>query len=312
MPEVSFVRRNIWIILLGLAFHSSLIVLTTMLVLIIQAAISKPPKYINRGFFIGLMLSFGTCFMSMVLIYMKYSERKRSRHRTEGLGINLEALNEPEPALPQLNTAPRDIDALRTVIRNWEHGAQPTQQDLRSMMVSRNQPSAVANVAGDNNNIRANTHCRRVIVPDNEGNIELQTLPSPHQPLPHIPDTAIELQRFLDHELQRQEAIKRRISNWLQGISTAQETAHLPQRRDSLVPLPLLKHRQIQVEVPQLQAVPIKRDRRGNRGVFGCPLTPSANRKTAFYTFTSASTTQRIKALSTFIPRPLSTFASWQ
>ncbi|KAL9576095.1 MAG: hypothetical protein Q9203_007803, partial [Teloschistes exilis] len=52
----------------------------------------------------------------------------------------------------------------------------------------------------------------------------------------------------------RQEAVKRRIRNWLQGVAETSSHAHqYPQRRDALVPLPLLRHRK---EVPTLMAVP--------------------------------------------------------
>ncbi|KAL8660133.1 MAG: hypothetical protein Q9202_006789 [Teloschistes flavicans] len=274
MTEVSFVKRHLWTILLGLIFNMSLVILTTMLVLIIQAAISKPPKYINRGYFIGLMLAFGTCFMTIVLLYVKYSERTRQKHKPQGLGIKLVPMNEPELALPPSHPVPRDdIERIQALIDNWQHGHPPERHDLRSILALRHQPSAIAHVAGATNNNHPHLpcphhhhhHAPHPLSPTHA--IELQPLPPapPQRPAPAIPATARDLQRFLDHELQRQEAIKRRIRNWLQGISTTHDSSTYPPRRDSLVPLPLLKHR---TEVPRLMDVPAHRRKGSGASAF--------------------------------------------
>ncbi|KAI4098558.1 MAG: hypothetical protein L6R37_006436 [Teloschistes peruensis] len=273
--ELSFFRRKLWTIFLGLTFHSSIIVLTTMLVLIIQAATSKPRKYINRGYFIGLMLAFGACFTTTILIYVKYSERKRRKRKLQGLSMRLAALNEPELALHPRNPIQRDgIERIHTVINSWQHGNPPDRQDLRSIIGPRVQQSAIAHLAGTTNNppyspqsphsprcphSPHHPHHHHHHVPHSPpaaappDAIEMQPLP-PSRPAPAIPTTAHDLQRFLDHELQRQEAVKRRIRNWLQGVAETSSHAHQhPQRRDALVPLPLLRHR---TEMPTLMAVP--------------------------------------------------------
>ncbi|KAI4202058.1 MAG: hypothetical protein LQ350_002847 [Teloschistes chrysophthalmus] len=265
--EVSFFRRNRWIIFLGLTFHSSVIVLTTMLVLIIQAATSKPPKYINRGYFIGLMLAFGACFTTTIMIYIKYSERRRQKRKPQSLGVKLAALNEPELALhPPYPVVRDDVERIHNVINSWQHGHPPDRQDLRSILGPRMQQSAIAHLAGTTNNPphsprsphhppyhHETPHSPPPATPNADA-IELKPLP-PSRPAPPVPTTARDLQRFLDHELQRQEAVKRRIRNWLQGVvdNSTHEGHQYPQRRDSLIPLPLLKHR---TEVPRLLAVP--------------------------------------------------------
>ncbi|KAL8721202.1 MAG: hypothetical protein Q9181_007758, partial [Wetmoreana brouardii] len=242
--QQSFVYRN-RIIISAVVLQLSLIVLTITLVLVITAATSKPPKHIKPGYYVGSMLSSATGFASIVVLYVNCKERKKSEANHPP-----DEVNDPELTLPPFTSTQRDFNELRAVVSNWESAAPPNR--LRSIMTSRPQPSASARVAGSNNRV-ANVRVRAFIT-ENQG-IEMQSLPAPQQPRPDSTDTALELQRFLDHELQRQEAIKRRINSWLEDISATQESLVRPHRRDSLPQHPSAR----QLQVPQLQSPPPQR-----------------------------------------------------
>ncbi|KAL8700724.1 MAG: hypothetical protein Q9201_005293 [Fulgogasparrea decipioides] len=253
----SFARRNFRVITVAVGLQLALVVLTTMLVLIITAATSKPPKHIKPGYYIGAMLSSATGFASIVVFYMNCKERKKSESNRPP-----DEVNDPELALPPFTPMQRDFDELRAVVSNWESVAPPIR--VRSIMTSRPQPSASARVAGSNNRV-ANARVRAFIT-ENQG-IEMQSLPAPQQPRPGS-NTALELQRFLDHELQRQEAIKRRINSWLEDISATQESMIRPHRRDSLLRHPSPR----QLQVPQLLSPPPQR--RQTPRTSSCPAFP--------------------------------------
>ncbi|KAL8720737.1 MAG: hypothetical protein Q9225_002437 [Loekoesia sp. 1 TL-2023] len=238
-PQASFLKRNFQFIALATVFHIALIVVTTLLVLIITAATSKPPEHIRPGYYIGVIVSFAMGLASSIVGYVKWNERKTSS-ASEAKGPDVNAVSQAELGLALSPLAPKSpMDDLRAVVSNWEQSAPAGgPQHLRALMASRNPlPSASARIAGSNNRM-ANAP---VI---NDQGIELQSLHHHHQPHQrHEPatNTALELQRFLDHELQRQELIKGRISNWLQGIASAQET--LIQKSASQRPQPK-RHRQ--------------------------------------------------------------------
>ncbi|KAI4176415.1 MAG: hypothetical protein LQ343_001155 [Gyalolechia ehrenbergii] len=189
-----------------------------MVVLIIAAAKSKPPKRIKPGYYTGLMLSFACGIASIILGYVKWNERKTSSPG-EGTCPGVNELNCAEFGLALSPLPPRSpMDDTRAIVSNWEHSTPAARHHhLNTLMATRNPlPSASARIAGSSNR----PFPQPPFITDRS--IELASLsPYPrHHHQRHEPatDTALELQRFIDHELQRQELIKRRISAWLHGI----------------------------------------------------------------------------------------------
>ncbi|KAL8922136.1 MAG: hypothetical protein Q9208_005331 [Pyrenodesmia sp. 3 TL-2023] len=207
--QASFLKRYLLFVALAALFHISLIVVTTLLVLIITAATATPRKRIEPGYWIGVILSFASGLASIIITYVKWNERK----------INLSTGEAPQPISNTINQAelgltpsafPRSpVDDIRAVVSNWDPSAPAlAPYHVRALLAHRNHlPSASARIAGSNN---------RPHITDQ--GIEMQSLHQDHQQHPTVNNTAIELQRFLDHELERQEAIKRRIGTWLLHI----------------------------------------------------------------------------------------------
>ncbi|KAL8755207.1 MAG: hypothetical protein Q9184_004866, partial [Pyrenodesmia sp. 2 TL-2023] len=162
---------------------------------------------IEPGYWIGVILSFASGLASIIITYVKWNERK----------INLSTHNAQEPISNTANQAefgltpsafPRSpAEDFRAVVSNWGPSAPAiAPHHIRALLAHRNPlPSASARIAGSNNRLHIT-----------DQGIEMQSLhPDQH---PTVNNTAIELQRLLDHELERQEAIKRRIGTWLQHI----------------------------------------------------------------------------------------------
>ncbi|KAL8731667.1 MAG: hypothetical protein Q9166_003246 [cf. Caloplaca sp. 2 TL-2023] len=221
-PQPSFLKRNLPLILPIALLHLSIIALTTLLVLIITAATSHPRNHIQPAYYIGALLSFAALFTAVIIIYTKHNERRHIHslqgesphaHPTSPTALNFR-LNHPLPLPPPPLTSCNNI-----AISAWEGTL--SRHPIRSIMA------------------------KRTIAPSNARDIEMQSLPAPHTQETHRDSggTAGALQRFLDHEILRQEGIKRRISAWLMGVTVErgeiQETGRLVgggkrRRRDSV------------------------------------------------------------------------------
>ncbi|KAL8784892.1 MAG: hypothetical protein Q9213_003705 [Squamulea squamosa] len=197
-----FFGRNLYFILFTTLLHISIIVLTIMLVLIITAATSNPHKHINPSCYVGVMISAVAGLASVIIIYVKYKERNKY--------LATKALRPPTSPSHniELGHLPPPMTTSRGIVSNWED--LQSRHPLRSMMVSRNLPSASARIAGSNNHPRV---LAGLNVPPAQPYEQQQ-----HQQHDST-STAAALQRFLDHELQRQEAVKRRISIWLGSLN---------------------------------------------------------------------------------------------
>ncbi|KAL8766972.1 MAG: hypothetical protein Q9209_006384 [Squamulea sp. 1 TL-2023] len=172
-----------------------------MLVVIIAAATSSPRKHINPSCYVGVMISAVAGLASVIIIYIKYKERKKS--------LASKAFRPPtSPSHSiELGHLPPPMTISRGIVSNWED--LQSRHPLRSMMVSRNLPSASARIAGSNGHPRV-LGCLNLPPAQSRGQQHRQN---------DSTSTAAALQRFLDHELQRQEAVKRRISIWLGSLS---------------------------------------------------------------------------------------------
>ncbi|KAL8996936.1 MAG: hypothetical protein Q9188_006452, partial [Gyalolechia gomerana] len=218
LHQPSFLKRNFRFIALAVMFQIAIAGITTMVVLIIAAAKSKPPKRIKPGYYTGLMLSFACGIASIILGYVKWNERKTSSPG-EGTCPGVNELNGAEFGLVLSPLPPRSpMDDTRAIVSNWEHSTPAARHHhLNTLMATGNPlPSASARIAGSSNR----PFPQPPFITDR--GIELASLsPYPrHHHQRHEPatDTALELQRFIDHELQRQELIKRRISAWLHDL----------------------------------------------------------------------------------------------
>ncbi|KAI4116996.1 MAG: hypothetical protein LQ345_002684 [Seirophora villosa] len=236
----SFLSRNFLFIALAALFHLSLIVATAMLVLIIASATSHPRKHIQPAYYIGVMLSFAAGLASIIAGYVKWQERKTHHPFTTGAAAAAApphlSIHAAERGFAPFALVPRSpIDDLQAVVNDWDPA--PQNHHLRALLASRNNPvpSASARLAGSTNRPRTTMAAATAA-----HGIELESLNHQHQhhPPPRLPhpqhneppdlhhhheppkrsspnDATLELRRFLDHELQRQELIKRRISTWL-------------------------------------------------------------------------------------------------
>ncbi|KAL8861600.1 MAG: hypothetical protein Q9178_002125 [Gyalolechia marmorata] len=200
--QLSFAKRNLCFILFTALLHISIILLSVMLVLVITATTSNPRKHINPSYYVGIMLSVAAGTISAILIYNKYNERSRT--------LLSEALQSPTSPTHniELGHLPPPMTTFHGVVSNWEEPL--SRHPLRSIMVSRNPlTTASARIAGSIN--------RPHVLDDI--NLPPSLLPyAQHQQNHDSTSTAAALQRFLEHELQRQQAIKRRISAWLHGV----------------------------------------------------------------------------------------------
>ncbi|KAL8966429.1 MAG: hypothetical protein Q9197_005989, partial [Variospora fuerteventurae] len=222
----SFLARNFRFIALTALFHLSLIVTTAMVVLIITSATSKPRKRIQPGYYIGLILSFASGLASIIAGYVKWQERKTRPSTTNAAAEvphhhhSIHAMERGPPSFALVPHSP--IDDLQAVVNGGDPALGSHNHHLRALMASRNTlPSASARIAGSTNKPRTTIAAN---------GIELESLhhhrhphPPPQQEEHHtIPTTAndatLELRRFLDHELQRQEIIKHRICTWLRSL----------------------------------------------------------------------------------------------
>ncbi|KAI4234186.1 MAG: hypothetical protein L6R40_006845 [Gallowayella cf. fulva] len=215
----SSIKRNFHFLIFGALLHISIIVLTTMLVLILTAATSQPRKHIHPAYYIGAMLSFAASLTSAVAIYVRYNERKRPPASEETFfpatapthnNNNIELGHLPSHPPP-----PTTFHALALDNSNWNGGANESRHPLRSIILTRNPLTTVsARLAGSNNQPRTL--------------LDTDTLPAhgthhshnEQQQRDSSGGTAAAIQRFLDHEIQRQDAVKRRISAWLRGITS--------------------------------------------------------------------------------------------
>ncbi|KAL8896382.1 MAG: hypothetical protein Q9207_007730, partial [Kuettlingeria erythrocarpa] len=228
----SFLVRNLLFVGLAALFHISLIAVTTLLVLIITAATATPRKPINPGIWIGVILSFASGLASIIVTYVKWNERKinlsitNSDDAQQTDANNNNTANQAELGLTP-SAFPRSPmgEDIRAVVSNWGPSAPAlggAPYHIRALLAHGNPlPSASARIAGSNNRPRVT----------NEQGIEMQSLhpdPDPERQHPAVNNTAIELQRFLDHELERQEAIRRRIGTWLMHIPLAQQQQEQP------------------------------------------------------------------------------------
>ncbi|KAL8991133.1 MAG: hypothetical protein Q9169_007940, partial [Polycauliona sp. 2 TL-2023] len=205
----SFAKRNLYFILPAALLHISMIVLTALLVLIITAATANPPRRINPSYYFGIMFSIAASVASIIVIWIKHTERQRSRH--------VQALHSPTSPTQDNDIELGRLPAPLTTVRGaadsgWED------QDLRSpgvlnsfMMISRIPfTTASARVAGSSNHLRTLNE---------DVNVAPGTMPNaPQHQQQDSTSTAAALQRLLENELQRQEKIKRRISEWLMGV----------------------------------------------------------------------------------------------
>ncbi|KAI4121849.1 MAG: hypothetical protein LQ338_006130, partial [Usnochroma carphineum] len=227
--QACFLARNFRFLALAILFHISVIIVTTLLVLIITAATSHPRKHIRPGYYIGVMVSFASGLASIVTGYVGWNERNLHSSASEAKAPDVNILNRAELGLAPSAFPPgaHPIDNLQAVVSNWEPsaaGAPPHR--LRAFMASRNNalPSASARLAGSNNRHPFTTTAAT------QG-IELQSLHHHHHqhdqqqqqqlhPQHNNDDTtaALELERFIAHELRRQDLIRRRIKAWLAGI----------------------------------------------------------------------------------------------
>ncbi|KAL8884485.1 MAG: hypothetical protein Q9215_007480, partial [Flavoplaca cf. flavocitrina] len=208
--QPTFIKRNLDFILSAAVLHSSMIVLTTLLVLIITAATGKPRKRINPSYYLGILLSVAAGLASVILIYIKYNERQRSSSTGVLQSPVSQHYNDNNIELGRL--APL-LTTVRGAVSNWEEQDLQSHNPLHAFMVSRIPlTTASARIAGSNNRPRGLEE------------VDLNPEPTPYTQSRHrqhdSTSTAAALQRFLENELQRQEKIKRRISAWLRGVST--------------------------------------------------------------------------------------------
>ncbi|KAI4185680.1 MAG: hypothetical protein LQ346_005850, partial [Caloplaca aetnensis] len=222
--QTSFLVRNLLFVGLAAVFHISLIAVTTLLVLIITAATATPRRRIQPGYWIGVILSFASGLASIIITYVKWNERKINLSTDEN-AQQPDANNAASQAELGLTPSafPRSpVEDIRAVVSNWGPSAAAlgAPHHIRALLAHRNPlASASARIAGSNN---------RPQITNDQG-IEMQSLhPDPDRQHPAVNNTAIELQRFLDHELERQEAIRRRIGTWLKHIPLAQQQIPQP------------------------------------------------------------------------------------
>ncbi|KAL8948295.1 MAG: hypothetical protein Q9222_005502, partial [Ikaeria aurantiellina] len=229
--QTSFLRRNVRFLILGAALHISIIVLTTMLVLIIVAATSKPPQHIKPAYYTWAMLSLAAVFASITMIYVKFQKRKK-RHTLHWPDSTPPNNNQPRagqvvrPLEPTAIYRPGSPSTVPFAVSNWS-SRRP--QRLRSIMISHNIPSVSAHIAGQTNSWRNVKHYIPTIPTKTQEDIELATLVPPPKPHP-----ACAIKQFLEHELRRQEAIKRRIFGWLQDTVIPKRGSHAPLTPSSL------------------------------------------------------------------------------
>ncbi|KAI4268512.1 MAG: hypothetical protein LQ337_007801 [Flavoplaca oasis] len=207
--QPTFIKRNLDFILSAAVLHSSLIVLTILLVLIITAATGKPPKRINPSYYLGILLSVAAGLASVIFIYIKYNERRRSSSTGVLQSPISQLYNDNNIELGRI--APPQT-TVRDAVSNWDNQDLQSRNPLDAFMVSRIPlTTASARIAGSNNRPRG--------VEEVDLNPELTPYTQRHHRQHDSTSTAAALQRFLDNELQRQEKIKRRISAWLRGVS---------------------------------------------------------------------------------------------
>ncbi|KAL9023605.1 MAG: hypothetical protein Q9196_007097, partial [Gyalolechia fulgens] len=151
--QPSFFKRNFRFIALAVMFQIAIAGITTMVVLIITAAKSNPPKRVKPGYYAGLMLSFACGLASSVLGFVKWNERKTSsppgatRPRVDGLH-HAEFGQAPSPLPPR-----SPMDDPRAMVSNWERLAPAARpHHLNTFMAARNPlPSVSARIAGSSN-----------------------------------------------------------------------------------------------------------------------------------------------------------------
>ena len=222
----SFFDRNRSLIFFISTFHASLITLTTMLVMILTAVVSKPRKHIEPSYYIGLMLSASVAFASCIGIYVKWQERCRKSSSQFGEVSTDEAVHcgDPRFGIPAFTGPGQEVDDLMAVVSNWGPtaaagvAAQP-RLGLRSMIAARQQPSATANL-GHQHNLQASTQLQ-IPVATNGQAIEMATFPSTRD------------ERPIDEELvaaleERHRVTKRRVKHWLKDVDTTAPQAPPP------------------------------------------------------------------------------------
>ncbi|KAL8683348.1 MAG: hypothetical protein Q9186_000733 [Xanthomendoza sp. 1 TL-2023] len=217
--QPSSVHRNAVLMTFTALLHISIIILTIILVLVLTAATSHPSKHIHPTYYVGIMLSFAASIISAVVVYVKYNERKRFL-RNGATTLSLHPTTAPDIELghlpPPHMTTSRGLGAAKK-ISNWhkETGV-PIHQRVRSMMLAQNPLTiATARIAGSNNLPRDPNMKQHPPLPPRTRNPEQQ---QQQQQRHYSSNTAAALQHFLEHELRRQEAVKRRISTWLRGV----------------------------------------------------------------------------------------------
>ncbi|KAL8662539.1 MAG: hypothetical protein Q9168_008242, partial [Polycauliona sp. 1 TL-2023] len=204
----SFAKRNLYFIISAAILQLAMIVLTTLLVLIITAATSKPRRRINPSYYFGIMFSIAASVASIIVIWIKYSERQNS-------SLN-RALHSPTSPLHndndiELGRLPVPQATVRGAVSNWDDQDLRSPGALQSFMAAHiPHTTASARIAGSNNHLAVpgDANLTRGIM-HNE--------PPQHQQHDSS-STAAALQRLLENELQRQEKIRRRISSWLRGL----------------------------------------------------------------------------------------------
>ncbi|KAL8872324.1 MAG: hypothetical protein Q9174_002031 [Haloplaca sp. 1 TL-2023] len=222
----SFFARHCRLIFCIVIFHTSLLTLTTMLVMILTAVMSKPQKHIQPGYYIGLMLSASVAFASCIGIYVKWQERLRKRASQWDEFSTHEAVHARDPRFgtPAFTGPGQEVDELMAVVSNWGPtaavgAAAQLRPGLRSMIAAHKQPSAMANL-GHQHNHQVSTQMQ-IPLAVNEQGIEMATFPSARQ------------EKHIDEDLvaafeERQRITKRRVKHWLKDVDITAPQAPPP------------------------------------------------------------------------------------
>lgn len=183
-------------------------------------------------------------------------QQKHPNHMNElnRAEFGLIAAVSPSPFPP----SPSPLDDTRAIVSNWEPSrvdANARQCHLKNLLVAGSgrcpptlDPSAAAHIAGSANNRAFNNpppQFLSVTEQQQQGGIELASLSPYHQPRVGrnnndsdgglqqqqqnnngATNMALEIQRCIDLELQRQEFVKRRISRWLKGVVSPPRPHH--------------------------------------------------------------------------------------
>ncbi|KAL9602744.1 MAG: hypothetical protein Q9219_001587 [cf. Caloplaca sp. 3 TL-2023] len=222
-------------IVCAVLFQLSLLGITTMLALIIQAASSKPPKHIQPSYYIIMIVACTIATVSMIIGCTRWKERKATTGETSRRNQRAIAPNQTELGLA-LSPLPTGCfpQALLANGGDWgEPHANPApvgSYHMRALMADRcnPQPAAPAHVAGPSNRQfhPSGQTDQEEAVAAVAGGLELGSFrhQQRHLHLSATP-TALQLQHLLAAEYERQELLQRHVSAWLQNVSPAAVTA---------------------------------------------------------------------------------------